>query len=137
MYGLLLCSLIIQPPLKIELCVGSSVLRFFHISHIVRNGRNVLIIYVIFTNSFHIKTENEEFTAEGPCCRQNLKFEDFALSFGRYVKELHQSACCTCSKFNCPPSANHRKKKKEKTTTTTKNKFEKSRCAVECHHLVT
>ena len=36
-----------------------------------------------------IKTENEEFTAEAPCCRQNLKFEDFTLSFGRDVKELH------------------------------------------------
>ena len=35
------------------------------------------------TNSFHVKAENEGFTATGLRCRQNLKYENFTSSFGR------------------------------------------------------
>ena len=35
------------------------------------------------TNSFHVKAENEGFTAAGFRCRQNLKYENFTSSFGR------------------------------------------------------
>ena len=38
--------------------------------------------HLIGTNSFHAKTDNEEFTARARC-RQNYKFEKFTLSFGR------------------------------------------------------
>ena len=34
------------------------------------------------TNGFHVKAENEGFTAAGLRCRQNLKYEQF-MSFGR------------------------------------------------------
>ena len=34
-------------------------------------------------NDFHIKPENERFTAAGPRCRQNLIYENFASLFGR------------------------------------------------------
>lgn len=39
--------------------------------------------HLIGTNSFHAKTDNEEFTAARARCRQNYKFEKFTLSFGR------------------------------------------------------
>ena len=35
------------------------------------------------TNSFHVKAENERFTAAGSRCRQNFKYENFTPSFGR------------------------------------------------------
>ena len=59
--------------IKIELFVGLSVLRLFHFR-------------LLGMNAFHAKAMNERFTAEGSRCRQNLKCENFASSFGR----LHQ-----------------------------------------------
>ena len=38
------------------------------------------------TNGFHVKAENERFTAAGSRCRQNLKYETFTLSFDRLRK---------------------------------------------------
>ena len=35
------------------------------------------------TNGFHVKAENEQFTAAGSRCRQNLKYENFTSSSGR------------------------------------------------------
>ena len=36
------------------------------------------------TNGFHVKAENERFTATGLCCRhQNVNTENFTSSFGR------------------------------------------------------
>ena len=35
------------------------------------------------TNGFHIKAENERFSAVGSRCRQNLKYENFTSSFGK------------------------------------------------------
>ena len=34
------------------------------------------------TNGFHVKAENEKFTAAGLRCRQNLEYENFTSSFG-------------------------------------------------------
>ena len=31
------------------------------------------------TNSFHVKANNERFSAAGSYCRQNLKYENFTL----------------------------------------------------------
>jgi len=42
-----------------------------------------VVFHLIGTNSFHAKTDNEEFTAARSRCRQNYKFEKFTLSFGR------------------------------------------------------
>lgn len=39
--------------------------------------------HLIDTNGFHVKGENERFTAAGSFCRQNFKFEIFMPSFGR------------------------------------------------------
>lgn len=39
--------------------------------------------HLIGTNRFHAKTDKEEFTAVRSRCRQNYKFEQFTLSFGR------------------------------------------------------
>ena len=35
------------------------------------------------TNGFDAKAKNEKFAAVGSRCHQNLKYENFALSFGR------------------------------------------------------
>ena len=39
------------------------------------------------TNGFHVKAKSERFTAASSRSRQNLKYENFMLSFGR----LHQN----------------------------------------------
>ena len=39
------------------------------------------------TNAFHLKPENERFTAAGSRCRWNLKYEYFASSFGRRLRQ--------------------------------------------------
>ena len=39
------------------------------------------------TNGFHVKAKSERFTAVSSRSRQNLKYENFMLSFGR----LHQN----------------------------------------------
>ena len=41
------------------------------------------------TNGFHVKAENERFTAAGFRCRENFKNENFTSSFGR----LRQKDC--------------------------------------------
>ena len=56
--------------IEIELCVKLIVLRLFHVGQVVRNGRSVLSL--VGTNGFHVKKENERFTAAGSRCRQNL-----------------------------------------------------------------
>ena len=40
-------------------------------------------VRLLGTDSFHVKAENERFNAEGWCCRQDLKYENFTSSFGR------------------------------------------------------
>ena len=40
------------------------------------------------TNGFHVKAKNETFTAASFRCRQNLKYENFTLSFGRLRQNI-------------------------------------------------
>ena len=50
------------------------------------------------TNGFHVKAKNERFTAANSRCRQNLKYENFTLSFGRLRQNIApRKACSTCS----------------------------------------
>ena len=44
--------------------------------------------HLIGTNGFHVKAENERFTAAGSCCRQKLKYENFTSSFGRLRQKI-------------------------------------------------
>ena len=41
------------------------------------------------TIGFHLKAENEKFTAADSPCRQNLKYENFTSSFGRLRQKMH------------------------------------------------
>ena len=54
------------------------------------------------TNVFHVRAENEKFTAGDLRCRQNLKYENFTSSFGRLRQKMHQKACGTIF-FLIPP----------------------------------
>ena len=63
--------------IKVELCVRLSVLRSFHVDHVVQNRR------FLGMNGFHVKTKNGRFTAAVSRFRQNFKIEHFAPSFGR------------------------------------------------------
>ena len=44
--------------------------------------------HLLGTNGFHVKAENERFTAAGSRCRQNLKNENFTSSFGRLRQQI-------------------------------------------------
>ena len=46
-----------------------------------------LSFHLIGTSSFHVKVENERFTAGGSRCHQNLKFENCMSSFGTLRQE--------------------------------------------------
>ena len=48
-------------------------------------------------SSFKVNIENERCTAVCSRCRQNLKFGNFTLSFGRRTQGIRSSACGTCS----------------------------------------
>ena len=63
--------------IKIEFCVRLSVL-FCDYSLLI-----TLHVRLLGTNGFHVKAENERFTAEVSRCRRNLKYENFTSSLGR------------------------------------------------------
>ena len=65
-----------------------------------------LYFRLLGTNGFHVKEENEMFTAAGSRCCQNLKHENCTSSFGRLRQKLYQKACRTCSKIIFPHSTN-------------------------------
>ena len=62
--------------IKIELCVKLSLLRLFHVDHVVQNTRIALSLawYERFSCK---KAKSERFTAASSRCRQNLKYENF------------------------------------------------------------
>ena len=39
-------------------------------------------------NGFHLKAENERFTAASSCCRKNHKYENLTSSFGRLRQNI-------------------------------------------------
>ena len=47
-----------------------------------------LYFRLLGTNGFHMKAENERFTASGSRCRQNLKYENFTSSFARLRQNI-------------------------------------------------
>ena len=61
--------------IKTELCVKLSLLRLFHVDHVVQNG-------------FRVKAKKERFTAACSRCRQNLKYANFTSSFGRLRQNI-------------------------------------------------
>ena len=67
--------------IKTELCVMLSLLRLFHVDHIVQNRR--VLFRLLATNGFRVKAKEERFTAASSRCRQNLKYENFPSPFGR------------------------------------------------------
>lgn len=54
-----------------------------------------LSLHLIGLNGSHAKTGNERFTTVGSRCRQVLKFEKFAFSFGRLRERNNHAACVT------------------------------------------
>ena len=56
------------------------------------------------TNGFHVKLENERFTAVVSRCRRNLNYEISRRRLAGYVKNLHQRACRKCSTIIFPHS---------------------------------
>ena len=65
-----------------------------------------LYFRLLGTNGFHIKAENERFTASGSRSRQSLKYENSRRRLPDYVKTLHQKACRTCSTITFPHRTN-------------------------------
>ena len=49
--------------IKIKLCVGLSVLQLLHVGHVVQVSE--VFFPLLGTNGFHVKPENEIFTAAG------------------------------------------------------------------------
>ena len=67
--------------IKIELCVKLSLLRLFHVYHVVQNTR--IALSLAWYERFSCKGKEWRFTAASSRCRQNLKYENFTSSFGR------------------------------------------------------
>ena len=65
---------------KKEFCVRLSVLRLFHVGHVVKNKRGALSL------AWHEQAENERRTAGSSRCRQNLKYEISRCLLADYVK---------------------------------------------------
>ena len=61
---------------------------------------------LLCTTGFHVKAENERFTAAGSRCRPTLKFEHFTSSFGRLRKKIAPKSVPTCSTIIFPYSTN-------------------------------
>ena len=92
-------------PIKVELCIRLSVLRWLQVCHNVQNRCSALSLAWHKINGFHAKAKNERFTAAGShsCC-WNLKKENLASSFGRRCQKIAQKACHTCSTIIFPHS---------------------------------
>ena len=72
--------------LKIEPCVKLSLLRLFHVDHVVQNRQTALSL--AWYDGFYVKAKSERFTAASSRCRQNLKYEKFTSSFGRLRQKI-------------------------------------------------
>ena len=67
---------------KIELCAKLSLLRLFHVDHVVQNRRSALSL------AWHEWFHNERFTTASSRCRHNLKYENFTSSFARLPQNI-------------------------------------------------
>ena len=72
--------------IKIELCVKLSLLRLFHVDHVVHNRRSALLL--AWHEWFSCKGKSEKLTAASFRCRQNLKYENFTSSFARLRQNI-------------------------------------------------
>ena len=68
--------------IKIELCAKLSLLRLFHVDHVVQNRRSALSL--AWNEWFH----NERSTTASSRCRHNLKYENFTSSFARLRQNI-------------------------------------------------
>ena len=75
-----------QRLIKTELCVKLSLLRLFHVDHVVQNRRSALSLAC--HEWFSCKGKEGKFTAASSRCRQNLKYENFPSSFGRLRQNI-------------------------------------------------
>ena len=74
---------------KIELCVKFSLLRLFHVGHVVQNMRSALsLAWHEWCSCKGKEWKSERFTAASSHCRQNLKYENFSSSFGRLRQNI-------------------------------------------------
>ena len=65
-----------------------------------------VLFRMLGTDGFHIKVENEGFTAAGLRFLQNLEYVNFTSSFGRLRQKSHQKVCRTCNTIFFPRSTN-------------------------------
>ena len=70
----------------LKLNFALSLLRLFHVYHVVQNRRSALSF--AWHEGFHVKAKNERFTAASSRCRQNLKYENFTSSFERLRQNI-------------------------------------------------
>ena len=68
--------------IKIELCAKLSLLRLFHVHHVVQNRRSALSL------AWHEWFHNERFTTASSRCCHNLKYENFTSSFARLRQNI-------------------------------------------------
>ena len=83
-----------------ELCVRLSVLRLFHVGHVMHF--RLLSARMVF----YVVVKKKKSTAESSRCRRNLKYENFTSSFSRQRQNLHQKVCRTCSTISFPHLTN-------------------------------
>ena len=69
--------------IKIELYVKLSLLRLFHVGHVVQNRRSALSL--AWPSGFHVKAKNERFTATSSRC---LTYENLTPSFARIRQNI-------------------------------------------------
>ena len=67
--------------IKIELCVKLSLLRLFHVDHVVQNRRTALTL--AWYEWFSWKAKSERFTTASSRWCQSFKYENFTSSFSR------------------------------------------------------
>ena len=67
--------------------------------------------HLIGTNSFHAKTDNDEFTAARSRCRQNYKFEKFTLSLAEIMHVKHDYFFSFNQSYHCFAALNFRDRK--------------------------
>ena len=68
--------------IEIKLCAKLSLLRLFHVDHVVQNRRSALSL------AWHEWFHNERVTTASSRCRHNLKYENFTSSFARLRQNI-------------------------------------------------
>mgnify|MGYP007094317685 CR=1 FL=1 len=82
---------------KIELCVKLSLLRLFHVDHVVQNKRSALSLAWYEWFSCKDKEWIEDLLLRAPVVFRTSNMKILRRRLAEYVKTLHQKACRTCS----------------------------------------